>query len=173
MNAKAIALILTLSILTVAAPGLAGEVTVLGAFQDWTAYSTNQGGKKVCYMAATPAQDEGKYTKRGKIYTMVSHRPDAASTSVVSIHAGYTFKQGSPVRIVIAGRKFELFTHGDTAWAPDGEDDVALVRAMKAGQRMIVEGVSSRDTKTRDIYSLKGFTAAFREISRACGIKGN
>lgn len=174
MNSKAVTLVTALSLcIIVIVPAVAGEVTVLGAFQDWTAYSTVQGGKKVCYMAATPTKDEGKYTKRGKIYAMVSHRPEAQTNSVVSVHAGYTFKEGSPVRVAIGSKSFEMFTHGDTAWAPDSDEDVALVRAMKAGHRMVIEGVSARNTPTRDTYSLNGFTAAYREISRACGVKAN
>jgi hypothetical protein len=33
---------------------------------------------------------------------------------------------------------------------------------------MIVEGVSSKGTKTKDTYSLKGFTGAYKAISAKC-----
>ena len=34
---------------------------------------------------------------------------------------------------------------------------------------MIVQGTSSRGTKTTDTYSLIGFTKAYRAIADACG----
>ncbi len=146
----------------------AEEVDVLGVFQDWRAYKTTQAGKPLCYMAGEPKKAVGKYKKRGKIYAMVSHRPGAKTFDVFSVHAGYTYKEGSSVTVGIGGDSFTLFTHGDVAWARKASHDRALVRAMKAGRDMVVRGVSSRGTKTTDTYSLLGFSAAYSEISSAC-----
>ena len=51
------------------------------------------------------------------------------------------------------------------------QDDKKLVNAMKRGERMIVDGVSSRGTATKDTYSLKGFMRAYKAISAKCGKK--
>ncbi len=144
---------------------------MLGVFQDWRAYKTTQAGKPLCYMASEPRKAVGKYKKRGKIYAMVSHRPGAKAFDVVSIHAGYTYKEASEVMVTIGDKSFTLFTHGDTAWAKSVADDKAIVAAMKAGPVMVVRGVSSGDTKTKDTYSLLGFTAAYREIGKACKVR--
>ena len=141
---------------------------MLGVFQDWRAYKTTQAGKALCYMAGEPGKAVGKYKKRGKIYAMVSHRPGAKAFDVVSIHSGYTYKEGSSVTVGIGGGSFTLFTHGDVAWARKASHDRALVGAMRAGRDMVVRGVSSRGTKTTDTYSLLGFSAAYSEISSAC-----
>ena len=62
-----------------------------------------------------------------------------------------------------------LFTSGDNAWGTgNASTDKKLVDAMKRGQRMIVEGMSSRGTKTEDTYSLAGFTGAYKAISAKC-----
>ena len=148
-------------------PGFAA-VDVIGVYQDWTAYQTGSGATKVCYMASKPTKDEGKYTKRGEIYTMVTHRPGAKSFNVVSVHAGYRFKEGSTAEAVVGGNKFAMFTHEETAWATDSADDKALVRTMRAGSKMIIRGRSWRGTRTKDTYSLLGFTAAHRAINQAC-----
>ena len=150
-----------------ALPGFAA-VEVIGEFQDWTAYQTGSGATKVCYMASKPTKDEGEYTKRGEIYTMVTHRPGAKSFNVVSIHTGYRYKEGSTAEVVIGGNKFDMFTHEETAWATDSADDKALVRIMREGSKMIIHGRSWRGTKTKDTYSLLGFTAAHRAINQAC-----
>ncbi len=102
---------------------------------------------------------------------MVSHRPATNATNVVSIHSGYKYKEDSEVRVTIGNKSFTLFTHGDTAWANNAAHDKALVKAMIAGRVMLVRGVSWRNTKTRDTYSLLGFTAAHREIGRSCGVR--
>jgi hypothetical protein len=149
----------------------AETVDVLGVFKDWTAYKTSQAGQIVCYMASEPKKDKGNYTKRGRIYAIVSHRPSAESTNVVSIHAGYKYKEGSTVNVAIGKKTFTLFTHGDTAWTSTTEDDKALVNAIRSGSKMRVTGTSWRGTKTDDIYSLNGATAAHGEISKACGVK--
>ena len=51
---------------------------------------------------------------------------------------------------------------------PDSSTDKKLVDAMKRGQRMIVEGTSSRGTKTKDTYSLACFSNAYKAISAKC-----
>ncbi len=151
-----------------AAAARADEVNVLGVFQDWTAYKTTQGSKAICYIASEPKKDEGKYSKRGQIYAMVTHRPKAKSFDVVSIHAGYEYNKGSTAEVAIGGHRFTLFTNDSAAWAGDSADDAALVKAMRAGSKMVVKGVSWRGTKTKDTYSLLGFTAAHKAISKAC-----
>lgn len=143
--------------------------TELGEYGDWTAYSYKDGKNIVCYMASTPKKDEGKYQKRGDIYAIVTHRPADKSYNVVNFVAGYNYKQGSKVVVKIGTTTFNsLFTNVDSAWAPDVQTDKKLVEAMKRGQKMIVEGVSYRGTKTKDTYSLRGFTGAYRAISAKC-----
>jgi hypothetical protein len=39
---------------------------------------------------------------------------------------------------------------------------------MKRGEKMIVEGYSARGTKTKDTYSLAGFSNAYKAISAKC-----
>lgn len=147
----------------------AGIPTEIGEYGDWTAYSYKEGKNTVCYMASTPKKDEGKYKKRGEIYAVVTHRPAEKSYNVVNFVAGYTYKNNSNVVVKIGTTAFNnLFTSGDNAWAPDSSTDKKLVEAMKRGQRMTVEGISSRGTKTKDTYSLAGFSGAYRAISAKC-----
>ena len=86
----------------------------------------------------------------------------------VSFEAGYTYKKNSTVKLAIGSQTFELFTSDGNAWARQG-DDVKLVKAMKAGSKMVVRGTSSRGTATKDTYSLLGFTKAINAINKACG----
>ena len=74
---------------------------------------------------------------------------------------------GKPL-VRIDGKTFRLFVDRDIAFARDSATDATLVEAMKKGSKMVVEGVSSRGTKTTDTYSLSGFSAAHRAATRAC-----
>ena len=141
----------------------------IGEYDDWVAYYYQDASGLTCYMASTPKRDEGKYTKRGNIYTVVTHRPADKSYDVVNITAGYTYKPVSKVEIKIGNKTFDkMFVSGDKAWATSDKTDKEIVNAMKRGSRMIVHGVSSKGTKTKDTYSLAGFSQAYKAISAKC-----
>lgn len=140
----------------------------LGVFKDWAARRFEEKGKPVCTMYSQPIKSEGDYTKRGETYVFVTHRPAANRTNEVSIKIGYTFKTETPVVVRIGGAEFDLFSEDDFAWAEDSREDERMVRAMRAGATMEVEGVSNHGTKTVDTYSLSGFSAANNKITETC-----
>ncbi|MCZ4281019.1 invasion associated locus B family protein [Kiloniella laminariae] len=146
-------------------------VKVIAQHRDWTSYSYNEDGQKVCYMLSAPKKAEGSYSKRGDIYLMVSHRVADQRWNEVSIQTGYTFKPKSDAVLNVGKSRFTFFTEEDWAWAYDIADDEKIINAMIKGAELIVHGVSSRDTKTKDTYSLSGFSAAYRSINQACGKK--
>lgn len=142
---------------------------LLGEYDDWIAYYYQEAGGMTCYMASTPKKDEGKYTKRGDIYTVITHRPSDKSFDVININAGYTYKPESRVIVKIGEQSFDkLFTSGDKAWATSDKTDKDIVDAMKRGSRMIVHGTSSKGAETKDTYSLAGFSQAYKAISNKC-----
>ena len=144
----------------------------LGEWDDWTAYFYQDSQGLVCYMASTPKKDEGKYTKRGDIYAVITHRPKEKSFDVVNINAGYVYKPESKVEIKIGNKTYDkIFTSGDKAWAVNDNADKEIVEAMKRGSRMIVHGVSNKDTRTKDTYSLAGFSSAYKAINAKCRAK--
>lgn len=151
--------------------GTAGaqDIRRLGSYDHWRAFTYQEGGGKVCYMASEPQKEQGDYDKRGDVYAMITHRPKQGTRDVVSFVIGYPFKKDSRVTVDIDGKTFTLFTHKDTAWAPDKQTDEALVQSMIKGRQMVVKGTSSRGTDTTDTYSLIGFTKAHQAINNACG----
>ena len=157
-----------LSVFCYISQSVAAAPQVLGEYGDWIAYYYRDSSGPVCYMASTPKMDEGKYTKRGDIYVVVTHRPKEKSYNVVNINAGYTYKVASETILKIGAQTFKMFTNGDKAWAFNEKDDKAIVEAMKRGSRMIVNGTSSKGTKTKDTYSLNGFSSAYKAISSKC-----
>ena len=160
-------LALALLVAGVAFPSLAADKS-LGTFKTWSTLSFSDDDKAVCMMWSQPEKAEGDYKKRGEIFVFVTHRPGDNKMNKVSFEAGYTFKESSKVSVSIDGEAYTLDTVGSTAWSYEPKDDSRMVTAMRAGSTMIVEGVSDRGTKTRDTYSLSGFTAAHNAISSAC-----
>jgi hypothetical protein len=147
----------------------------LGSFDSWVSVELGSGGARACYMFARPSASEPKGAKRGDIMVVVTHRPGAKRQDEVSFQSGYPFKDGSPVAVDVDGKKFEFFTRLDVdqeaAWARDADADKAIVAAMRAGKTLKVKGTSARDTETTDTFSLAGFTKAYAEIGKACGVK--
>lgn len=137
----------------------------------WSAYEIKESGKKVCYMVSSPSKEEGTYTRRGKVYAMVTHRPAEKSFNVVSFHAGYGFAPGATIDVAIGKNKFKMFTEAETAWASNDLDD-AIVSAIKGGNQVVVKGKSSRGTQTTDTYSLKGSSRIYKAMSKSCGVSG-
>lgn len=144
---------------------------VLGTFQDWQAYLSVDGNKRLCYMASAPQKKEPATAKRGDVLVFVTHRPADKERDVVNFQLGYPLKANSDVRVTIDAKPYNLFTDKDTAWTRNPGDDKALVQAMMKASTMTVGGESDRGTKTTDTYSLRGFSAAYKEINKACGIK--
>ncbi|MGD9638640.1 MAG: invasion associated locus B family protein [Alphaproteobacteria bacterium] len=152
-------------------PTMANNIEVIGTYDDWTAYTLVEDGKKVCYIASTPQKDEGNYTRRDDIFAIVTHRPSDQSFNVVSIVAGYKYKEKSQAEIRIGSNRFSLFAYDDIAWAKNASIDNSIINAMEKGVRMVVKGTSSRGTETIDTYSLMGFSNALETINKACNVK--
>ena len=148
-------------------------VKAVKSFKAWSVHVIGKKNKRICYIHGVPKllSKIGKSKRRDATYIQVTHRVKNKVRNEVSITAGYVYKKESEVKVNISGNKFLLFTDGGTAWAKDARDDSVLVVAMRAGAKMVVTGISSRGTVTKDHYSLAGFTAAHREINKSCGIK--
>ena len=154
-----------------AGPAAAQKVERLGDFNDWAAFRFVENGNKACYIASKPKKHEGKYQERGDIYALVTHRPAEKRRDEVSFIIGFKFKPDSDLQVSIGNKKFTLFTKDDGAWTANAEQDQAMVKSMIRGSTMVVRGESWRGTKTKDTYSLRGFTKAYNTINNSCGIK--
>ncbi|RED49126.1 invasion associated locus B family protein [Aestuariispira insulae] len=139
----------------------------LGEYKKWQAHSYVDAGAKVCNMWSEPTKHEEGGKQRGQIFAFITHRASSKRFHEVSFDMGYPLKSGSEVTVKIGSKTFKLFTQDSSAFAFK-EDDKALVKAMRGGSTMIVTGESQRGTKTKDTYSLSGFTKAHNTISKAC-----
>lgn len=149
----------------------ADKQAFLGQHGDWYAYRLNEDGARTCYMVSKPTRTKGKFKKRGDVVVFVTHRPKEGERDVVNFQTGFTLKTNSPVAVTIGGKSFSLFASKDTAWSREPGDDKAMVAAMIGGSTMEVKSTPARGGSITDTYSLQGFTAAYKKITRACGLK--
>lgn len=157
-----------------AAPSAAQD---LGKYGDWSAHRFTEEGKRLCLMFSQPKKAEGKYKRRGEIFALVSHRPDDGRFGIVSFEMGYPFAPGKELSVSVDGGPAIRIPAGDggpgedesLVWHTSPKINRRLVEEMRGGLEMVATGHSKRGTKTVDTWSLRGFTAAFKAISDACG----
>ncbi len=155
-------------VIVATAPSLAQEPKLIGEYNDWAAYMFKGNKGAVCYVVSQPKDTSPKNVNRDPIHFLVTNRPADKVRGEVNTIIGYPFKKGSTAKLIIDGSRFTLFTSGDGAWADTSANDRKIVSAMKSGAKMVVEGMSSRGTKTVDRYSLSGVSAALDKISGNC-----
>lgn len=147
----------------------AGKQVFLGRHHAWYAYRVNRNGKWACYVVSKPIRSRGRADNRGAVRAFVTDRPSQGERNVFNVETGYVYKDGTSVTVRIADQTFSLFTFRDTAWSRSPSGDRQLVAAMIAGVTMDVTGTPLDGSTTTDVYSLRGFTAAYKRANRACG----
>ncbi|MFN3276099.1 MAG: invasion associated locus B family protein [Paracoccus sp. (in: a-proteobacteria)] len=137
---------------------------------DWTVFAADS--PRECWAVSPPRSTintRGGQTvevARGDIRLYVAYRP--GQNGEVSFTGGYPFAPDSTVEVDVGGRKFNLFTEGESAWTGSPSDDEALVTALRAGSSAVVTGRSARGTTTKDTFSLSGVTAATNTARSRC-----
>lgn len=169
---------LVLPLLTLTAGSLAlplaasaqDQAKSLGRHNDWSAYRYEENGEPVCFVVSKPerAQLSRSGRDRGDIYFLVTNWTGQGKKGEPSVVIGYPFKDSSTVDVSVGNKSFTMQTSGDGAWLADERDEQELIRAMKAGSRMVVRGTSVSGTQSTDTYSLIGVTAALNNIDKAC-----
>lgn len=144
------------------------QPSLLGTFDDWEAYKTNDSRGSVCYAISAPKSKEPAAAKRDPIFFMITTWPKANIAHEPSVIIGYQFKDGSKATVQVGSDKFEFFTKGDGAWMPTGPDEGRLVTGLRTAGEMTVKGISKRGTLTTDTYSLKGISAALDKAVEGC-----
>ena len=118
-----------------------------------------------CYIGSYPTESEipeGK--KRDQAYILV-YRMNNSENAIVQVEAGYPYDSKKSVEVTIDKKLYNFVSDEGSAWT---ENDGKVISSMKRGLVLSVKGQSSRGTKTKDIYSLKGFTAAYNKLFNDC-----
>ena len=118
-----------------------------------------------CFIGSAPVETDLPESKQRGITYILVYRINKSKDAIVQIAAGYPYKKDQNVDVIIDNVQFDFYSDDDTAWS---NDDNKVIFAMKKGIKLTVNGESSRGTKTIDIYTLKGFTAAYNQLFNDC-----
>ncbi|WP_304616102.1 invasion associated locus B family protein [Paracoccus sp. (in: a-proteobacteria)] len=146
------------------------STNVVATEGDWTVFAADN--PRECWAVSPPRSTintrngQPAEVTRGDIRLYIAYRP--GQNGEVSFTGGYPFAPDSTVEVDVGGRKFNLFTEGDSAWTGSPSDDEALVAALRAGSSAVVTGRSARGTTTKDTFSLAGVTAATNTARSRC-----
>jgi hypothetical protein len=133
----------------------------IGKFEDWTAATHSESGQTVCY-AFTRAQSSAPVLPgRGSVVLTVTER--SSGRDAVAIEAGFSYAPNAAVTLQVDQKGLDFYTSGRAAFARDGK---AAVTAFDRGSRAISR--SPEPKEVTDTFSLKGFSAAYAAIVKAC-----
>ncbi|HEY8613444.1 MAG TPA: invasion associated locus B family protein [Roseomonas sp.] len=128
----------------------------LGAFQDWTAATYQEGNNKICYAFT---RMEG----RQNALLTVTHRPQGRDQ--VALRIGRSFPRNAEVKVDVGNNDLDFYTSGDNAFARNGR---AAVAAFRSGREATAKSPAPNNRSTTETFSLSGFTAAYEAISKEC-----
>jgi hypothetical protein len=159
---------------TLATPAAADPATLLGVFQNWSAFSTGSGASLTCYALSQPRASQPRTAKRSPIYLLISDFPARKVKGEAQIVLGYPAKDNGPASVSVGGDKYAFFQRNEgkdgKAWIAALGDSNRLIDSMKGGVSAVAAGVSARGTKTSDTYSLAGFDDALAKVHAACNM---
>ena len=174
----------TTLIISLVCSGVAAEKTngppnsVHGA---WNVYL--ESNPKMCW-AGTAPQKPATTTKNGRPVTVkqrnivlfINYQPSKNVKNEVSFTGGYPFDKNVKIILDIEGTKFELTPDYEAstpldewAWPSTPAHDAKIIKEMKRGNTAVITAQSKRGTLVQDSFSLKGFTAALKEVEKSCG----
>lgn len=129
-----------------------------GVFGDWQAATHQEAGQLVCYAftRAKPARGSGE-----AILT-VAERP--GSRDAVAISASTPYPRNAAVTVKVETTILPFYTAGRSAFARDGK---AAVTAFQRGREAVAHAPGAKG-EISDSFSLRGFSAAYAAVLKAC-----
>jgi invasion protein IalB len=138
----------------------------IGKFDDWIAATHQERGQTVCYAFTRAQSSQPPVNNRSQVVLTVTERPSQRDT--VAIEAGFTYPQNAAVTMQVDQAGLDFYTSQRNAFARDGK---AVVGAFEKGNRAIARSPGPNGQQVTDTFSLKGFSAAYQAITKACPAK--
>jgi len=135
----------------------------LGTYDDWTAATHQEAGQPVCYAFTRAQSSTPPISGRGGVVLTVTQR--VAGRDAVALEAGFAYAQDATVTVQADQNSLEFYTHQRAAFARKGHD---AVTAFQTSGHAIAHSPGPHDAAVVDTFSLKGFSAAYAAISKAC-----
>jgi invasion protein IalB len=139
----------------------------LGKFEDWIAATHQETGTTICYAFVAAKNSAPALPGRSQVILTVTER--ATGRDAVAVTAGYAFPKGAAPTMQVGTTGLDFYTSGSDAFARDGK---AVVAAFQKGEVALMRSPGPREGQViADTFSLRGFSAAYAAISKACPAK--
>ncbi len=146
---------------------LAAEPKSVGKYKNWETFVYTDGKGKVCFAQTIPLERTPKNFKRQPSRLFVTFRKSEKIKNEISVTGGYEYKTSS-VTAKTGKNEFSFFSQGNFAWLLDGEEEYNLIKTMKKASKLSVSAVAKNGSKTKDLYSMMGFTKAYNVARKSC-----
>jgi hypothetical protein len=138
----------------------------IGKFDDWQAATYVEGGQTVCYALTRARSSSPALAGRGAVVLTVTQRPNLRD--VVAFSAGFAYAKDATAAVEAGTAKFDFYTAQRSAFAREG---AAAVAAFDKAARAVVRSPGPKGGQVTDNFSLRGFSAAYAAINKACPAK--
>ena len=149
---------------------------------DWSVFVDNS--PKQCWVVSSPRSVTftKMMPKHADILLMVSFRPSQKIFGQVGYLPGYELREGAEVTLIVGSQKFDLFVSGSWAYTEASAVDAKVVAAFRSGKKATIkikQAIASPSSsskyagvinETTHVFSLMGFSAAFNDAKRRCGM---
>ena len=131
------------------------------AIENWEFFEYDE----YCFIQSMPFKTEIPEGKTRGDHGMIVYKVHKSPDLIVQITPGFDYQSVDSVQVKIDDGEYSFYTDIDVAWA---KDDKKTIYAMKKGLELITIGTSSKGTRVKDFFSLKGFTTAIKQLSNDC-----
>ena len=136
----------------------------LGKYDDWIAATHEESGQTVCYAFVRAKNSTPSLPNRDSVILTVTERPSGRDAAAIS--AGFSYPKGAAVTVQVDTTGLDFYTAQTNAFARDGK---AAVAAFQRGDVALARSPGPREGQlVVDTFSLKGFSAAYAAINKAC-----
>lgn len=138
----------------------------IGKFEDWTAATHSEAGQSVCYAFTRAQTSTPAVPGRGDVVLTVTQRP--SGRDAVAMSAGFAIVANVDAVMTVEKADLAFYTSGRSAFARDGH---AAVTAFEKARTSSMRSPGPHNTPVVDVFSLRGFGAAYAAINKACVAK--
>ena len=143
--------------------GAAQAPKSIGTFGDWQAATHQEAGQLVCYAFTRASASTPAVPGRGDVILTVTHR--VGVRGAVAIGAGFAYPASTDVTVQVDKAELAFYTAGRSAFATEGK---AAIDAFTRGTTAVARSPGPRGSRVQDTFSLRGFTASYEAINKAC-----
>ena len=145
----------------------AAEPKSLGKYKNWEAFTYDDGKGKICFAQTIPTERSPKNFKRDDSRLFVTFRKQEKIKNEISVTSGHVYKK-STVVAKSGKNEFAFFSQGKFAWVSDEEEELNLIKVMKKASKLSISAADMSNSKTKDLYSMMGFTKAYNTARKSC-----